>query len=233
MSRALGRLTYSAGLYAFVERPRLLPTPPIPGILYTCRCYTFVEPPVFTTEERHLLSESYAGYAQGTYQLSKRLSATLGARYTHEKKRLQGKEYLADADLQPTSILVDSGDVRDSWNALTYRAGLEYQASSRLMAYGSIARGFKSGGFNVRGETGLPNMGFAPFDPETALTYEIGVRSEWLDRKLRFNATLFHTRYKDIQLRQDTLIDGIFTTLIENAAMARIRARRSKRWPCR
>ena len=222
LSRATGAFTYSAGLYAFAERPRLLPTPPIPDILYTCGCFTPDEPPVFTFEERHLLSESYAGYAQGTFQLSKRLSATLGARYTHEKKRLQGKEYLAGANLQPTGILVDSGDVRDSWNALTYRAGLEYQASPRLMAYGSIARGFKSGGFNVRGETGLPNMGFVPFNPETALTYEIGVRSEWLDRKLRLNATLFHTRYKDIQLRQDTLIDGIFTTLIDNAAEARI-----------
>ena len=45
------------------------------------------------------------------------------------------------------------------------------------MAYGSIARGYKSGGFNVRGEANLPNMGFVPFDPETALTYEVGLRS--------------------------------------------------------
>lgn len=222
LSRAVGPLTYSAGLYAFVERPKLLPTPSIPDILYTCGCFNPPDPPIFTIEDRQLLSQSYAGYAQGTYHFSNRLSATLGARYTHEKKSLDGKEYLTDANLQPTNILVDAGAVRDSWNALTYRAGLEYQASSRLMAYGSIARGFKSGGFNVRGETGLPNMGFAPFDPETAVTYEIGVRSEWLHRKLRFNATVFHTNYKDIQLRQDTLIDGIFTTLIENAAKARI-----------
>lgn len=222
LSRAVGAFTYSVGLYAFAERPKLLPTLPIPDIFYTCGCYTPDEPSIFTIEERHLLSESYAGYAQGTYELSSRLSATLGARYTHENKRLEGKEYLANANLQPTNILIDSGDVTDSWNALTYRAGLEFQASSRFMAYGSIAKGFKSGGFNVRGETGLPDMGFAPFDPETALTYEVGVRSEWLHRKLRFNATLFHTNYKDIQLRQDTLIGDIFTTLIDNAAKARI-----------
>jgi iron complex outermembrane receptor protein len=223
LTGAVGRLSYSAGLYGFVERPRLLPTRPLPGTLYTCGCFTPEEPPIFTIEDRQILSESYAGYAQGTYRVGDRLSATLGARYTHERKRLQGKEILADANLQPTDIIVDSGDVRDSWNALTYRAGLEFQASSRVMAYASIARGFKSGGFNVRGEIGLPNMGFVPFDPETALTTEIGVRSEWLHRKLRFNATVFHTSYKDIQLRQDTLIDGIFTTLIENAAKARIR----------
>ena len=222
LSGGAGALTYSAGLSAFGERPRLLPTPPIPGILYTCGCLHARRSPGLTIEERQLLSESYAGYAQGTYRLTERLSATLGARYTHEKKRLRARRISPTPTCSRPASSCDSGDARDSWNSLTYRAGLEYQASPRLMAYGSIARGFKSGGFNVRGETGLPNMGFAPFDPETALTYEIGVRSEWLDRKLRLNATVFHTDYKDIQLRQDTFIDGIFTTLIDNAAKARI-----------
>ena len=66
-------------------------------------------------------------------------------------------------------------------------------------------------------------MGFASFKPETARTYEIGLRSEWLQGRLRINATLFQTNYHDIQLRQQTLIAGVFTTLIENAAKARIR----------
>jgi iron complex outermembrane receptor protein len=91
------------------------------------------------------------------------------------------------------------------------------------MAYGSVARGFKSGGFNVRGDPGLPNMGFYAFDPESAVTYEVGLRSEWLHRKLRFNVTVFDTEYNDIQLRQQTFVDGMFATLIENAARARIR----------
>ena len=119
--------------------------------------------------------------------------------------------------------MLATGAARHSWNSFTYRADLQYQPTRDLMAYGSIARGFKSGGFNVRGEADLPNMGFAPFDPETALTYEIGLRSEWLHRRLRFNATLFDTEYQDIQLRQQTFIAGDFTTLIENAARARIR----------
>jgi len=103
-----------------------------------------------------LRSESYAGYAQGTYQISDRLSTTLGVRYTREKKRLKGTEFLADAGLQQTDTIVDSGDVKDSWNALTYRAGFEFQANPRLMAYASIARGFKSGGFNVRDPGSAP-----------------------------------------------------------------------------
>ncbi len=69
----------------------------------------------------------------------------------------------------------------------------------------------------------MPALNSRRFASEIALTYEIGLRSQWLDRRLRFNATLFHTDYRDIQLRQQTIIGSQVTTLIENAARARIR----------
>ena len=216
-----GPLTYTTGLYAFGERSRVLPDTTITSVLYTCGCAPLNDVPFLTVDTRDLRRVSHAGYAQGTYRLTDRLSVTLGARYSHERMRLDGAEYMFDANLQPTT-LVDTGHANDSWDSLTYRADAQYQASSGLMFYGSVARGFKSGGFNVRGNTDLSNLGFAPFDPETAVTYEVGLRSEWLDRKLRFNATVFDTKYQDIQLRQQTFVDGIFTTLIENAAKARI-----------
>jgi iron complex outermembrane recepter protein len=224
LSRAAGSLSYSAGLYAFGERSELPPLTPVTDVLYTCGCfYPPGNPPLLTVDPRNLRSDSYAAYAQGTYKITDKLSATLGGRFTHETKKLDGKSYLVDANLQPTDVLLATGAAKDSWNSFTYRAGLEYQANSRLMTYVSIARGFKSGGFNVRGDSDLPNMGFTAFGPETAITYEIGIRSEWLNRKLRLNATLFDSEYRDIQLRQQTVIAGIFTTLIENAARARIR----------
>ncbi len=218
-------LTYTAGLFVFDERARLLPPISVPNeILITCGC--FYPPgtlPLTTIEPRTLNGDSYAGYAQGTFRITDQLSATLGARYSHEQKTVDGKSFRLDADLQPTNILVATGANRDSWNSFTYRAGLEFQATPDLMAYGAIAKGFKSGGFNIRRAPQLPNMGFYSFKPETALTYEVGLRSEWLRRKLRLNATLFQTNYRNIQLRQLTIIDGISTTLIENAAKARIR----------
>jgi len=218
------RLNYTLGLFAFSERPKLLPWGSITDVLFTCGCYYMPDNlPVLTADPRQLRVGNLSGYAQGTYQLSDRLSATIGARYSHEKKSLEGKSFVIDGDLRPTNVVLQTGAVRHSWNSFTYRADLQYQPTPDFMAYGSIARGYKSGGFNVRGETGLPNMGFVPFDPETALTYELGLRSEWLDRRLRLNITLFDTEYKDIQLRQDTFVAGEFTTLIENAARARIR----------
>jgi iron complex outermembrane receptor protein len=219
-----GRLAYTAGLFAFGERPKLLPWGSLTDVFYTCGCgYDPGHFPLLTADPRQLRVENESAYAQGTYKLTDRLSTTLGARYSHEKSKLDGKSYLVDANQRLTNIVLDTGTARHSWNSFTYRADVQYQATSDLMAYGSIARGFKSGGFNVRGDPGLPNMGFYSFDPETALNYEIGLRSEWLHRNLRFNATLFDTEYKDIQLRQQTFVDGMFTTLIENAAKARIR----------
>lgn len=225
LSGARGRLSYTAGLFWTDEKAKLLPTASIPNAtLYNCGC--FYDPgnlPLFTAEPRTLNSDSYAGYAQGTYRITDRLSATLGARISHETKTIDGRALRLDANLQPTDTVVATGTNRDARNSFTYRAGIEFQATRDLMAYGSIAKGFKNGGFNIRGAPELPNMGFFSFKPETALTYEVGLRSEWWDRKLRFNATLFHTDYRDIQLRQQTFVDGIITTLIENAAKARIR----------
>lgn len=218
-----GGLTYTAGLFALGERAKLLTASGTPDVFYACGCfYAPGELPDLTADPRQLGNQSYAGYAQGTYQVMSRLSATLGARFSHERKTLEGQSILLDANLRPTDTLLGVGSNKHAWNSFTYRAGLEYQATAALMAYGSIAKGYKSGGFNVRGAPNLPNLGFYSYKPETALTYEVGLRSDWLDRRLRLNATLFHTSYQDIQLRQQTIVAGEFTTLIENAAKARI-----------
>ena len=222
LNGSAGRLTYTAGLFTFHERPTILPATSVSDLFYTCGCFYpgNVLPPLLTLTRR-LAVHNFAGYAQGTYQLTKRLNLTLGGRYSHERKSVDGQVYELDAG-QPESF-VAAGHSDDSWNSLTYRVDGAYQATRDLMLYASVARGFKSGGFNVRADLDLPNLGFYSFNPETALTYEGGVRSEWLKRKLRLNATLFDTEYRDIQLRQQVLVAGEITTLIDNAARARIR----------
>ena len=215
-----GRLAYTAGLFALEEKGAILPSSAIIDTLFMCGCSGSDD--TATVETRRLRTASTAGYAQGTYALTRGLSATLGARYTHERKSLRGTAYGLDSPVAPSSSPLATGSAHDRWNAFTYRGDLTLQATPSLMTYVSIARGFKSGGFNVRSNLDLPNMGFTPFAPETALTYELGLRSEWLHRKLRFNATVFDTRYRDIQLRQQTIVDGVVATLIENAARANI-----------
>ena len=217
-----GPLTYTGGLFMFREQSEVLPTvSSLSRILYTCRCV--FDPSQLTVEPRQFGTSSYAAYAQGTYRLTDRLGLTLGGRYSHEKKSVEARAFRLDSNFQPTDVRIAAGSNRGTWNPFTYRADLEYQAAPDVMVYGSVAGGYKSGGFNVRTAIGLPNLGLASFKPETAVTYELGMRSQWWDRKLRFNATLFHTNYRDIQLRQQSIVGGVLITLIENAAKARIR----------
>jgi iron complex outermembrane receptor protein len=220
-----GPLDYTAGLFTFGEKITIVPTGSIfDQVLYACGC--FYPPgvhPLFTTERRRFTSGSSAAYAQGTYHFTQRLSATLGGRYSSERKSIHNQVLGLDDDLRPTDAVVASGSNRGRWGSFTYRAGTEYQATRDVMAYASLAKGFKSGGFNSRSDLDLPNLGLVAYKPESALTYEAGVRSEWLHRKLRVNATVFTTHYSDIQLRQLTIVDGIETNLVENAARARIR----------
>jgi iron complex outermembrane recepter protein len=219
-----GALSYTAGLFAFDERSKLLPTADVLMFLYRCGCYyTPDDVAHFTADVRDLRTTSAAGYTQGTYRIGEKLSLTGGARYSLERKGIDGRAFLLDANLNLTDELVAVASNRGRWSSLTYHAGAEYQATPLLMGYASVAKGFKSGGFNVRSDITAPGFGYARFRPETALTVELGVRSEWLHRRLKVNATVFHTAYRDIQLRQQSIVNGEFTTLIENAARARIR----------
>ena len=224
LNGSAGPLSYTAGLFFLDERSKVPPSvPSLNRILFTCGCYSGPGAlPLLTADERILGTRSYAAFGQVTTRIADRLSATLGARYSHERKTIDGTAFLVDEQLRPTNIAVASGRNEGKWNPFTYRAGLEYQATPYVLLYGSIAKGYKSGGFNARTSLNLSNLGLYEYRPETALTYEVGLRSEWLNRTLRVNATLFHTDYRDIQLRQQTFLTGFLTTLIENAARARI-----------
>lgn len=226
VSGSPGRLTYTAGLFAFAERARRIPEDgALPNFIRaTCACqFSPANLPRTTEADLRFGSTSLAAYLQAGYKLTDRLIASSGARFTHERKSLEARLLRLDPEMRLTDALVASGTNRGEWNPLTWRAGLDWRATPGLMVYGSAARGFKSGGFNSRATETLPNLGLTAFRPETAMTYEIGLRSQWLGRRLHLNATLFRTDYRDIQLRQQTIIGTQVATLIENAALGRIR----------
>lgn len=226
-SGTAGRVTYTAGLFALRDRTRTSSGRGVGrlDVLYLCGCFYSPgnRPPLFAPV-RELTGASHAAYAQGSVRLTDRLSATVGGRYSRERQSIDAAHVELHADtFEPTGVVLRTGANRGRWDSATWRAGLEYQAGPVVMLYWSAAKGYKSGGFNGRPVANLPNLGLNAYDPETAVTYEAGVRSSWFGRRLRLNATLFHTSYRDIQLRQQTFAGGVLTTLIENAARARIR----------
>jgi len=134
------------------------------------------------------VTRSYAGYGQATYNLTDRLSATAGVRYTHEKKRLLSS--ISGFFERPP------GTVSESWSDVSPRFGLEYQVSDNVFTYVSASRGFRSGGFNGRNTTPMPP---GSYEPETIWAYEFGVKSELFDRRVRANGAVFYYDYRDFQ----------------------------------
>ncbi len=158
-------------------------------------------------------SESYAAYAQGSYNLTDKLSFTLGARYTQEEKTAIVNNGLQFKTVYPESNWVpgyDRGDVqiptvlddKADWSRFTPRVGAEYQYSDDMMLFASYSQGFKSGTFNPRASGPEPAV-----DPEIVDSFEIGVKSEWND-SLRVNATVFYLDHKDRQFVTVLPIEG-------------------------
>lgn len=145
-------------------------------------------------------NKSYAGFAQGTYRLSDALTLIAGVRYTIDEKRLIQR--------QPSVR-----QLKNDWSRFNYSGTIQYQASPNLMLYGRIASGYKAGGFNAR----AVNDGY---EPENLTAYEVGLKSEFFDRRLRLNGALFYTDLKDKQLNQFLAGSGGASSIAVNAGSA-------------
>lgn len=151
-----------------------------------------------------------------TYEFNDQWSAVLGARYTSDKK--EAYSTLDAPNLPFTVVAVDNSETFDE---LTYTAKLRYNLDADKMVYVSFDRGFKSGGFNRQntscafGGACLPDD-LLRYDPETTDSIELGLKSEWLDGRLRLNGAIFYQVYDDFQVSQS--LPAQATTLISNAA---------------
>jgi iron complex outermembrane recepter protein len=96
---------------------------------------------------------------------------------------------------------VSPPDFKD--NKFDWRVAADYRISPALMVYAQVATGYRSGGFNPRPFFG-PSAGarnqIKSFNPETLTAYEVGFKTDLLDRRLRLNASGFYNDYKDIIL---------------------------------
>lgn len=138
---------------------------------------------------------SYAAYTQGTAQIFDATNFTAGVRYTYDKIGASGHN-----DLQmPGGVTIPnlppgylSNDVL--FQKVTYKAALDHHFSDEMMGYLSYSRGFKDGTYVL-----LP---FDPqaINPEVVDSYELGTKTEWFDRRIRVNASVFYNRIKDPQV---------------------------------
>lgn len=159
-----------------------------------------------------------AVFAQADYEIVPRLTLTAGARYTHETKRVTDWPVLANLDPPFGGNLTGA----HKWSDVTYHLAARYQFSEDLMAYASYSTGQKAGGFST---TATAQSQMTPYAPEKAKAWEAGIRSEWLERRLRLNGTAFWNDYSDLQVGAFRPISGGSgqQAFIANAAFERAR----------
>ena len=152
-------------------------------------------------------TESYAVYAQATYNFNDRLSLTGGLRWTREEKDF-------NYNLEDSLLVTFDGTFNDAAFVLeeTYedvspKVTLDFQATDDLLVYATYAEGFQSGGFQGLC-FGNPTCAMNPFGPQDVRSYEIGLKADLLDNRLRINGAVFHAQYDDIQ--QTAQVTGAF-----------------------
>jgi len=158
---------------------------------------------------------SYALFVDGALHVTPSLDLAGGVRYTVDRKRgsLQRTDRLA-----PSNSFADD-DLGESWREWTPRVALDWQATRSAMAYASVTRGFTAGGFNA--DASSLKAFRQTFAPETVTNYEAGLKTQWLNDRLRLNMSVFDMKYKNKQELVNNTVTGILD--IANAARATIK----------
>jgi iron complex outermembrane recepter protein len=191
-------------------------------------------------------TKAYAAFGQVDYRLSELIGITLGGRYTKEDKGYRGFQSDINGfnyklfnctppasqplgnpgptcqDLvgfpvagQPFRYYPEQPDGQ-KFDNFSFKAGVQLHPTEDVMVYGSFSQGYKTGGWTTRLSNPLP---VAPtFGEEKADSWELGVKSTLMERKLLLNAAAFRTTYDGIQLNQQV---GVSPT-VANLGKARI-----------
>jgi iron complex outermembrane receptor protein len=178
-------------------------------------------------------NDSYAAFSQVGFAITDQLSLTVGARYTHETKRFRPDQFiqvdrtggtlLALSELFiPTgnpdgNLILPRTEASITDKEFTPAVALDYKLTDDVLLYASYSKGFKSGGFTQR--VFPPEAVVPAFGPERATAYEIGLKNNLFNRRLRLNLAAFQTDYTGLQI----IVNEGIAPKVRNAGEARIR----------
>jgi iron complex outermembrane receptor protein len=175
---------------------------------------------------------SAAAYLQATLKITEKLSATAGVRYSHDHTKSASAvfegctgTYLEEYQTGeggcwvPGPTAADWAGAGGTWTHTDPRFQLDYQWTPDLLTYLSATSGYESGGFNAQ----LPYLGAPynlPYNEETVWNYEGGLKSEWLDHRLRANIAVFDQEFHNFQSSVIQYHDGVDVHTTTSAANA-------------
>jgi iron complex outermembrane receptor protein len=172
-------------------------------------------------------TESIAAFADVSFDITDALSASVGGRWTSDDR--EGTVYrqnftglysplFGNANAVPG--LLRSNYTNDkTFDEFTPRVSVSYEFSDDLTSYAAYSEGFKSGGFDMRGDAVLTPDTVNGYDPEYVKSYELGLKGNVFDGRLGFNLALFRADYEGQQItRQEPTVFGSIASFVDNAA---------------
>ncbi len=154
--------------------------------------------------------DSFAAFGQVDYNITSALQLSAGLRYTTETKDIYRiKSHLATLPTPAPFVH------KKTWENVSYRLGANYQIDANKMAYASYSTGFVAGGFNTRVDTDF--LTGLPYAPEKVKAWEIGLKSDWYDHRLRVNLAAFTNKYDGLQVAAFIPGGGFQYAIVNNA----------------
>lgn len=228
------RLDFAAGLFAFNET----------GFDQSISITVPALNPNTSHFGARINNDSMGMYFQGSYHLTDALTFTGGLRYSVDDKGITSfnNNFKRGNGLTTCSIVIQpafnaGGEVvqpqqcaitrRDNFGGWSYTAGLDYKLAEGVLIYAKTAKGFRSGGQNLRTPS---TAAFLPFAPEIAYSYEIGFKGEFFDRRVRLNLAAYTSDINNIQRSSlisvppipPSIVPGT-ATILSNAGKARVK----------
>lgn len=182
-------------------------------------------------------TEAWSVYADLTYDLTERLSLSVGGRYTEDERsadifRAQylgiGSPFLGNDSAFLLAVNSDF-EAKRTYYDFSPRFNLSYALSDDMKVYGGYSQGWKAGSFDPRGANFATPAVEQGFDPEELDSWEVGLKSTWWDGRAITNVALFYSDYQDMQIPGSVGVDsdgdGVndsFVGTVTNAAQSEI-----------
>jgi iron complex outermembrane receptor protein len=180
-------------------------------------------------------TKSYAAFTDLSFSINDLWSASVGGRYTNDKKT--GQVYrqnftglrsplFGGATAVPGLLRTDPAAYAGkelSFSEFTPRVSLSLKPGSAATYYASYSKGFKSGGFDMRGDAVFYPQTVDGYKPEYVNTYELGAKANLADGRVRFEAAIFKSDYKDQQVTSQFLLGTSVISFVDNAASSSIK----------
>ena len=176
-------------------------------------------------------TKSYAAFGDFSVDVTDQLKVSAGLRYTKDDKTgtVFRRNYtgirsprFGNAAAVPGLIRTDYTNSR-SFDQVTPRISISYEPRRDLNLYASWGKGFKSGGFDMRGDAVFTPTTVNGYDPEKISSYELGLKGAFLDRTLFLNLAGYYSRYTDQQVTiQVPNVAGGIASFVDNAGKADI-----------